>query len=308
MTMSELQIMLNTAQNDFGINSSYSIPEEGKTAIEGIQASIINGSLDVDKARVKIGNVFSANLFGSIQQYMIEKRRIFVPNDKIYSDSVDCQEAYGVSVASFEQLLIQRGREYGKLLPGFPIDNIKVELGRPENESVRFGFVRAKKIYDQAGVLQALRAMLLSSALKEYPTADCGFQKTLILSYSEILDRLESRGMERETLSDVLPYNFQTRIERIRPLVVDDEQVRKYTDELQSIARLIISSKDLIMSDVVEDARKTIEILGGKSLTKTLNPEEREFAREFLHRSNAEAKRLKERSTAEYIHEPEEKI
>jgi hypothetical protein len=307
MSIVRLEDALTMAQEDLGISTSYSIPELDQLVLTNIEEKIQQGDKD---AKLKRGDFFDSYLREAIRQYYCEQRERLVPDDRIYLDSIPFSEEYhGVCLGSHFRLFTYRYKQFKHFFGEFDIDSLEKGFELTEHSGKMFAFSNTTRIYDQAGDLKALRAIIIHAAQKRFSTADEGLRKTLILDYEAIVDALRNDFATEKLAAPVTPGYFLPRITRTLPLVQTDKQVVEYTDNVQSLAEFVIKHKDLFRSDVVDFANDTYEILVSKKwMTDILTPDQRKTAIEFLLRTRGFVNRLNDRSYREIILEAGEKI
>lgn len=295
MILVEIEELLNVSQEDLGINSSYAISESDKTAFSKLEQ------------KYQFGNFYSQQLFGAFQKYLEEQRRRSAGEDKRYLDTIECLELYGVSINSHMQLSNYRDKQFKRLLGEFPFKSLK-QLDLAENARTKIAFANMGIAYDLAGDLFAARAVLLHAALKKYERADVGLQKTLSLSYDQIMNYLEENGFFLQEFAVGFVPNYSIRkAEKMLSLVRNDEQVRDFRDGIEILAEAVIRARKSIREDIVDFANATLDILINKKLEKEfLNPDEKEKVVEFLSRANGNFNRTG--SKRRIVLNPSEKI
>jgi hypothetical protein len=307
MNIVRLEDALTIAQEDLGISTSYNIAEQDRLVLNDIEENIQQGDKE---AMLKRGDFFDTYLREAIQQYFCEQRERVVGNDSLYLTSVPfSEEFHGVCLSSHYQLFMYRYKQFKGFFSEFDIDSLEKGFELTEHRGKKSAFSNMGRIFDQAGDLKALRAVIFYATQKEFSTAYKGLLKTLILDYETIMDALRNDFETEKLLVPVIPPYFQPRIARVLPLVQTDKQVVEYTDHVQSLAEFVIEHNDLFRSDIVDFANNTYEILISKKwMTDILTPDERKKTIEFLLRLNGFINRLKDRSYREIVLEPSEKI
>jgi len=307
MNIVRLEDALTIAQEDFGISTSYTIPEQDRLVLTAIEENIQQGDKE---AMLKRGDFFDTYLREAIQQYFCEQRERVVADDNIYIRSIPfSEEFHGVSIDSHYQLFMYRHKQFKDFFGEFDIDSLEKRFELTEHRGKKSAFSNMGRIFDQAGNLKALRAVIFYATQKRFSTVDEGLKNTLILNYEAIIDALRNDFETEKLLVPVIPPYFQPRIARVLPLVQTDKQVVEYTDHVQSLAEFVIEHKDLFRSDIVDFASDTYGILISKKwMTDSLAPDERKKTIEFLLRMNGFANRLKDRGYREIVLEPSEKI